>query len=156
MSRIDLCLLTVLMAFTVAAAAEVRPCDKDSAQCDKPKMNRIKYRVARSERTVVGPSTLVLYVSINSRHFNRDDMVVLASQLNRDLWKEPRVTVLIFSDYRAAKSLVFSIEHPPTYDRDKAALRGGYNVDRVAHTESVSFSPDPSKPRDEIRINLNP
>ncbi len=155
MSRIDLCLLTVLVAFTVVAA-EVRPSDKDSAQCDKQKMNRIKYRVARSERTVAGPSTLVLHVSINSRYFNRDDMVLLANQLNRDFCKESRVTVLIFSDYRAAKSLVFSIEHPPTYDRDKAALRGGYNLDRVAHTESVSFSPDPSKPRDEIRINLNP
>src|SRR5260370_41983377 len=125
MSRIVLCFMAAVLAFT-ARAAEVRPVDKESMQCNKEKMNRmVKYRVARSERTVTGPSTLVLYVSVNSRHFNREDMVLLARQLNRDFCKEPRLTVLIFSDYHAAKSLVFSVEHPPTYDIDKAALRGG-------------------------------
>lgn len=153
---IGLCLMTAVVAFT-AAVSDGRPTDKGAGQCDRQKMERtVKYRVARSERTVAGPPTLVLYVSINPRHFNREDIVLLAGQLNRDFCKEPRLTALIFSDYRAAKSLVFSIEQPPTHDRDKAALRGGYNLDRVARTESVSFSPDPSKPRDEIKINLNP
>jgi len=83
-------------------------------------------------------------------------MLLLPEELNQDFCKEPRLTCLIFSDYQAAKSLVFSVERLPTHDRDKAALRGGYNLDRVARTESVSFSPDASKPRDEIKINLNP
>lgn len=156
MTRIGLCFILAVVAFTVRGA-ELRPVYKESKQCPKHKMDRnIKYRVARSERTVAGPSTLVLYVSVSSGHFNREDMLLLARELNQDFCNEPKLTVLIFSDYQAAKSLVFSVERLPTYDRDKAALRGGYNLDRVARTESVSFSPDASKPRDEIKINLNP
>jgi hypothetical protein len=107
-------------------------------------------------RVVVAQHVRVLYLGVSPRHFNREDMVLLASELNQDFCNEPRLTVLIFSDYQAAKSLVFTVERLPTYERDKAALRGGYDLDRVARTESVSFSPDPSKPRDEIRINLKP
>jgi hypothetical protein len=156
MRRISFCLMAAVLISAVAVN-EARSSETGCVQCERQKMKRtVKYRVARSERTVAGSSTLVLYVSTDSRHFNRDDMVLLAGELNRDFCEEPRLTVLIFSDYRAAKSLVFSIEQLPTSARDKAALRGGYNLDRVARTESVSFSPDAAKPRDEIKINLNP
>src|SRR5215510_4047548 len=124
MSKTGFCLMTARLILAVAVD-EARPSEPGSAQCERQKMKRIvKYRVARFERTVAGPSTLVLYVSIDPRHFNRDDMVLLAGELNRDFCEEPRLTVLIFSDYRAAKSLVFSIEQLPTSERDKAALRG--------------------------------
>jgi len=151
-NRIIVCFIIAVVAVT---ATEARQIAKGSTRFGKQEMSRmIKYRVARSERTVSGPPTLVAYISINSRHFNREDIVFLARQLKQDFAKEPRLTVLIFSDYNAAKSLVFSVEQPSTYERDKAALRGGYNLDRVAGTESVSFSADATRPHDEIRIDL--
>jgi|GEM_PF-1697958 len=126
-----------------------------SLQCVKQTVEGApKYRIARTERTVSGPPTLIVYMSIDPHYFNQQDMTLLARQLNQDFCKEPRLSVLIFSDFRAAQSLVFSIERPPTYQRDYAALRGGYNLDRATGQEYVSFSLDAKKPHDEIRIVL--
>jgi hypothetical protein len=156
MSKTALCCVGLALACLVGPTIVVSQ-EKKPVKCDvKNKMDRtLKYRVARTERTVSGPPTLLLYISINPQHFNHDELLVLAHQLNQDFCKEPRLIALIFSDYRAAKSLVFNIERPSTYSRDYAALRGGYNLDRTTNTEYLSFSPDPNKPHNEIKIEVS-
>lgn len=145
--------LTCVVGGTTIRAQEQKPikCNVKDKEVRGP-----KYRVARTERTVSGPPLLLVYISIDPQYFNRDNMIALALQLNQDFCKEPRLVALIFSDYRAAKSLVFNIERRSTYNRDYAALRGGYNLDRTTGKEYVSFSLDPNKPHDEVKIDLSP
>lgn len=152
--RFSLCLFLSAACLTLVVAA--------SALAQKPEKCRVKgkdphaprYRLARHERTVRGPDTLTIYISVDPRRFDRESMVALARRLKEDFCREPRITAFIFSDRRAAERLIFSTERLPNYESDISKLRGGYHLDRASGEEYVSFSPDPLKPREEVRINL--
>src|ERR1044072_5553214 len=61
-----------------------------------------KYRVGFKDRIEDGQ--LLVQISIDPQHFNREDMMALARQLNRDLSREQIVVVVISDEYQAAKS----------------------------------------------------
>jgi hypothetical protein len=97
------------------------------------------------------PRTLFLAISVDPGHFRRADMVALARTLNRVYCKEPRLVVAVLDDHRAARA--FS----PTTETEwfQKHIRGYYDLDRDARKETISFSTEPGKPRDEIKIALN-
>jgi hypothetical protein len=114
---------------------------------------RIQYRIGNSTRTVKEPIALIIHISIKPQHFNREDMVALARQLNRDFCNEQFIVVLIFDSYRSAQSYVLH-PHSETYQRDLKSLRGFYDLNRTTGEESVRFASSPGKPRNEIKIDL--
>lgn len=117
------------------------------------KSRTITYRVGKSLRTVQGPKTLVVYISVDPRYFNQEDMVLLASQLKERFAAEPRLSVWIFDSYSSARSFI-PHPHSPTYTRDYDSLRGFYDLDRDKSTEKIRFSSSSGRPRDEIKIDL--
>jgi len=124
-----------------------------------PTPRRIKYRIAKSYRTVTSqsreyqiPPTLVVFISIDPSNFNERDMMALGKQLNRDFSLEPRLNVFIFSSYNAARRFTPS-EESPDYAKSWKAFRGSYHLDRDKGEEDISFSADPSTP--QIRRTLN-
>jgi hypothetical protein len=112
-----------------------------------------KYRVGRFWYTVKDPSVLVLQISVDAKHINRDDMISLAKKIKQDYCKEKRLNAIIFTNHKAARDFVFSRESP-TLERDLKEMRGGYFLNRDTGEEYVSFSPDPNKPREEMKIDL--
>ena len=90
---------------------------------------------------------------MDSKHFNRDDMIALARRLNKDFRREQRVTFVICDEYETAKDpgVVYDLlrrEPPP-------ALRGFYEIDRVSGREGISFSTERGKPTSEIFVDLS-
>jgi hypothetical protein len=116
--------------------------------------NALRYRIGHKYRTIEDQPWLLIRISINPRHFNRADMTLLAQKLNKDFCGEGRFSAIIFDNYASARDFVFH-SHSPTFERDMAAMRGGYNLDRAAGIEYVSFFPDPNKPRDEVKIEIS-
>lgn len=112
-----------------------------------------RYRIGLKYHTVEAAPTLVVNITVKPRHFNHEDMVALAHQLDKDFRQEKKLEVIIFSDHRAAKHTVFNQESQ-TFKRDWVAMRGGYHLDRTTGEEYISFSPDPNEPRHEVRITL--
>jgi hypothetical protein len=111
------------------------------------------YRTVKSETAKI-PPTLVVYISIKPQYFNSESMKALAQQLNKDYCKEQLLEVIIFSNYRAARDFTASGESP-TYERSWAAMRGGYHLNRATGEEYISYSPDPNKPREEVKIVIS-
>lgn len=123
--------------------------------------SKIKYRLGKSSRSVEGPPSLLIHISIKPKNFNREDMLTLAHQLNRDFCNEQIIAVLIFDSHRSAKSfappgIISDLRHPhsETHDRDMKSLRGSYYLDRTAGKESIRFNSVPGKPTNEIKIDL--
>ena len=112
-----------------------------------------EYKIAYRTRTKGEPSLLQVHISIDAKHFNRHDMTALARRLNKHFRRELRVTVVICDRYEAARrpDVIhdLSIGAPPT------ALRGFYEIDRVAGRDGICFSTERGKPLDEIDIDLS-
>jgi len=111
------------------------------------------YRIGKSIRTVKGPPTLIVHISIKPKHFNREDMILLAAELKERFGGEPRTSAWIFDSYSAARSFV-PHPHSPTYDRDFRSLRGFYDLDQTTGKEYIQFSTSPQVPRNEVQIEL--
>lgn len=107
-----------------------------------------KYRIADTTRTVSGPPTLVIYLSIKPNSFNQKDMEALARALDRRFCNEQRVSALIFDDRRIfpRTKAVDAI--------DWSAYRGDFLIDRQTEEGYISFSTERGKPRDEVNIKL--
>lgn len=145
------------LGLLVIAAAQVSA--QEPVKCKSKNgdtRNEVSYRIAKQNRTVESkaskyPPTLVLYISIKERHFNDDDMLALAKQLNEDFCQEPRLGAFIFGDHDAAKRFTLS-EESSDYALSRRAWRGNYNLDRKQGEEFITFSTDRSTP--QIRKTL--
>lgn len=118
------------------------------------KQKKIDYRIGKTIRTTAGPPMLIVYISVKPERFNRQDMLLLARQLNDAFSTEQRVSIWLFDRYSSARDFV-PHPHSPTYERDFKALRGHYDLDRVTGKETMQFSSAPNKPRNEIVIDLS-
>jgi hypothetical protein len=98
------------------------------------------------------PKTFFLAISINSRYFNRDDMIALAHRISKDFCHERRLEVEIF-DQRTAARKFFPTSEIEWFHKH---WRGTYLLDRDTGSESISFSTAPDKPKGELRILLDP
>jgi len=119
---------------------------------DTPKTTQsdaIDYRVGR-KNTITENSKPLLFVlvSIESKHFVRDDILKLAQQLKKDFESEPRVRVDIFDDFSAAS--VWDPVH--FYGLYQAAHRGTYYRDGPAKKEYVEFSVARGKRKKRITL----
>ena len=124
----------------------------------KDQDNRVPaYQIGRTERTSEGPPTLLVQISIEPQHINRNDLVALAGQLKKVFCKEQRVDVAIFDAYRYARN--FSpIEENPYYWQGLESMRGGYYFDRTTGEEYVEFSTIPNyfkNKKDRVRIEIS-
>jgi hypothetical protein len=123
------------------------------ARCHgKEKVNHApKYRIGWvAGYSVKGPKALAVAISINPRHFTREEMTALARQLGQDLCNEQRIVVSILDDYQAAKH--YDLSNEKTWP--KLRLRGYYELDRDTGKEVIHFSLKRGNPVDEVTINL--
>ncbi|MEA2203720.1 MAG: hypothetical protein QOE77_496 [Blastocatellia bacterium] len=94
----------------------------------------------------------VAHISVEAKHFNRDEMIALARRLNKDFRREKLVSVVICDEYKTAK------DHDIVYDllrrEPPPGLRGFYEIDRVSGKEGISFSTERGKPTGETYIDL--
>lgn len=94
-----------------------------------------------------GFTTLV--VSVDTRHFNRDDMTNLAKQLNKQFMEKPKLKVGLLDDENIARLFASGRVELSTYYE---AERGRYYLDRTACRQYVEFSSKRGKPRETIRL----
>lgn len=151
-SKIHLCvcvkLISICLSIPLALSQTPGTCRPRNENKGAP-----KYRVGQKYRPETNPSRLVLHISVEPKHFNRDDMTALAKQLGKNFPRELRLSVAICDEYKTAKDpgIIYDVlmrESPP-------ALRGFYELDRVSGKEVISFSTERGKPNDEIVINLS-
>lgn len=123
--------------------------------CRPPEVNprAPAYKVAHSVHTSNSPPETVVTVSVDPRHFVRDDMRTLARQLNKDFCHEPRLSVMILDDEMVARN---TSPLGGGYGLFKLRWRGTYFIDRTTREEYIEFSTRPRRPDDEVRINLGP
>jgi hypothetical protein len=140
------------------SATTIASQEKAKLKSGNPAPQKVKYRIAKSYRTVTSqskeyqiPPTLVIFISIGSSNFNERDMTTLGKQLNNDFSFEPRLTVFIFSSYNDAKRFTPS-EESSDYAKSWRAFRGSYHLDRDKGEEDINFSTDPGTP--QIRRTL--
>lgn len=118
-----------------------------------------KYKMGltfRSKDGLNGPSVLVIQVSIESKHINRTDLLMLASQFKKDFCKEQRFAVVLLTDHRFAKA--FPVEGTLWYEEWQEALRGEYFLDRNTGEEYISYSTVPNygkNPQSKVKIELD-
>ena len=103
------------------------------------------WRVFSEDRK--GFTTVV--VSVNPRHFNRDDMTKLAMQLDREFAEKPKLKVGLLDDDNIARLFATGRAELSTY---YTAERGRYYLDRTACREYIQFSTKRGKPRETIRL----
>jgi hypothetical protein len=112
-----------------------------------------KYRVGRMRQgTLNGVPILLLQISVEPIDFNRDGMIALAKQLNRDFCNVEHLNVAICDNYSAAKDaslIVNLLRHEAN-----PALRGFYDIDRTKNKEGIDFSTKRGRPLDEMSIDL--
>jgi hypothetical protein len=116
----------------------------------KSKEHAPRYLIGWSTYSVEGPRTLFLAVSIDARHFSRDEMVALARRIRQDFCHEQRLDVALLENYKAARAFVPTKE----IEWSQKHWRGDYFLDRESGEESISFSTAPGKPRSEVKVNL--
>ncbi len=115
-------------------------------KCKEKNFNDFKYQIALTNRTVSGPPTLVLYLSIKSKNFNQEDMKKLARMLERKYCNESRVSALIFDDRH-----IFYSE-----GIEWTAYRGDIEIDRPTSKCSINFSTQRGNSRKEVVIEIEP
>lgn len=144
--------LLVLGCLTVIEGQKLVRCKVKDIHAPRYKIGST-VRTGESEAQPVS-ATLLVMISIKPQHFNRDDMIALARRLNREYCIEQNLTVLIFDNHQSAGHFSASYESE-TQERDLAALRGNYHINRQTGEEVVLFSKDPAKPREMVKIELN-
>lgn len=127
--------------------------DSKLVKCVIKKPPKISYRLGIITRTVSGPPTLVVLISVKSKHFKVKDMRMLASQLNEEFCHEPRLRIVLFDKEEAAKTYSKMYAYL-TQQEQPGPLRGFYKLDREKAEESISFCTKRNNPLDEVFINL--
>ena len=143
---IALLYLTLFTGLVIAGRTRTKPQDTPNST----KSDAIEYRVGRRASITENSKTVLLVlVSIEPKHFVREDMLKLAQQLKRDFETEPRVRVDIFDDHSAAS--VWDPVH--FYELYQAARRGSYYRDVKAGKEYVEFSVARGKRKMKITLD---
>lgn len=129
-------------------------CGQKPVKCQKEKrvLWAPNYKTGWTTYSAKGPKTLFLAISIDPRHFNRDDMIALARRISKDFCHERKLDVEIF-DRRDAARKFFPTSEIEWFHKH---WRGTYLLDRDAVSESISFSTAPDKRKDEVKVNLSP
>ena len=117
------------------------------------KSHTVEYKIGQSFLTLEDVPMLIVQVSIQSKAFNRSDMIELVKELKARFPDQPKLFARVFDSYPSAKSFV-PHPHSRTYVRDNKSLRGYYSLDRKSGKEYIQFSSAPGKPRDEVEIEL--
>jgi hypothetical protein len=111
----------------------------------------IAYKTVASMRIPLEHNKRILWISFEPGNFVRDQMIMLAHQLNQDFRDEPRIFVVIFDSEIAARNY-----NPAggSYEVSKKLERGEYSLDRINGREYIQFSTARGKPITEVRIDL--
>lgn len=95
----------------------------------------------------------VVVVSVNPKHFNRDDMMALAKELNRKFQEKSKLKIGLSDDENVARLFATGRAEYSTYE---ASERGRYYLDRTACTEYIQFSRQRGKPRQTVKLYCVP
>jgi len=91
----------------------------------------------------------VVVVSVNPKHFNRNDMTSLASELNNKFADKKKLRIGLLDDADIARLFAQGRASYPTYER---AERGRYYLDRDSCKEYVQFEGKKGRPREALRF----
>jgi len=157
MSRVIFARWLVLMAIAVGVSCACEnPIARAGQQDRNSCKNAPKYKVAPHTGGYAshgGVPTLHLQISAPPDSIAKYQLVQLACKLRTDFRKESKLQIWIFTDEHAAERFTF-YDKSPTYQQDRAALRGEYYLDRDNRVEWVKYSTDPLKPDDRETICL--
>lgn len=92
----------------------------------------------------------VVVVSVNPKHFNRDDMTALAKELNRKFQEKSKLKVGLLDDENIARLFATGRAEYSTYETSE---RGRYYLDRVACREYIQFSSQKGKARQTVKLD---
>lgn len=145
--------LNLLIPFVVTSAMVASSVIGNAQSSGQDYGKRIEYKVAKSIRTVAGPETIIVHISVKPKVFNREDMLRLAEELRSDFVGEKRIMVWLFDSSSSAKTFT-PLTHSLTYKRDYQSLRGFYDLDRETGREGIEFSTARGKPRDEVQLQI--
>ena len=112
----------------------------------------ISYEVGRVIRNSNEPHEVTVIISVDPQHFNRDDMVRLASQLKTDFPNAPILSGEILDDRNIADNYVPAGD---MYRLFYKARRAFYSLNRKTGKEYIEFSSARGKPFNEIKVNLS-
>jgi hypothetical protein len=120
------------------------------AQSKESKKRELEYKVWK----VFSPDTkgfTAVIISIDPNHFNRADMMSLASEIRKEFIEKDKLKVGILDDANTARLFVTGGLELPDYDK---AERGRYTLDRAKCQEQIEFSTRRGKPVSEVRISF--
>ena len=95
----------------------------------------------------------VVVVSVNPKHFNRDDMMALAMELNKKFQEKSKLKIGLSDDENVARLFATGRAEYSTYE---ASERGRYYLDRTACREYIQFSSQRGKPRQTLNLDCVP
>ncbi len=130
---------------------ELKRCNVKIKQPDIP-----KYRLGRTER-IDETDSILIQISVNPQNVNREDLVKLASYLNKQFCKEKRFTVVIFDNPTSAKHFRADAL-APNFEEGLESMRGEYYLDRTTGEEYINFSTVPNffkSKESRVKVNLN-
>jgi hypothetical protein len=111
----------------------------------------LEYRVWRVFPEDGKGFTLVV-VSVDQRHFNREDMTALAARLKQEFAGKAKLKIGLLDDPDTARLFVEGKVNYATYEK---AERGRYYLDRTACREYIQFSVRRGKARRTIPIKCS-
>jgi len=147
-------LLIGIFATTLVIGAIFRGRDSSSANNSMPatetKLSQpLEYHVWR-----VFPENrkgfTVVVVSVNPKHFNRDDMTALAKELNKKFQEKSKLKVGLLDDENVARLFATGRAEYSTYETSE---RGRYYLDRTVCREYVQFSSERGKRRQTVKLD---
>jgi hypothetical protein len=110
----------------------------------------LEYKVWRVFPPSRGGYALAL-VSVSPKHFNKDDMTILANQLNKDYSKEIVLKAVLFDDESIPRNFLLGGVEISTLYKEQ---RGLYFIDRKKCKEYIQFYADKKKPKSNIVVNF--
>lgn len=93
----------------------------------------------------------IVYVTVDPKNFNHQDMNSLASKLNRGLGKQRRLKAALFDDNFIPQLMVKGGVQLSDFYK---AQRGLYYLDRIKCREYIQFSTKKGRPRNEVTIKF--
>lgn len=125
------------------SAAELRNPTTNDAPC---------YRIRHVTYTSPGyPREVLIVISIDPKHFVKEDMIALAYDLRNLYSSEPRFGAIILDDDDLA------LHSSPIHRKEEYLLarRGFYYSNRGTGEEHIQFSTERGRPWSEVRIDLS-
>lgn len=93
----------------------------------------------------------IIYVTVDPKNFNRQDMNAVASKLNREFGNQTRLKAAVFDDDFIPQLMVKGGVQLSDFYK---AQRGLYYLDRIKCREYIQFSTKKGRPRNEVTIKF--